>query len=82
MSKFKAEELKDVVVKCTRFSTTTGLIPEYGFLALRDGYIFATDGRVGIRYRNPVSIPEEFILPAGYFRDFYHRNLLRNERLI
>jgi hypothetical protein len=67
MAKFKAEELKDVIGKCTRFSTTKGLIPEYGFLALREGYIFATDGRIGIKHRNPVSIPEEFILPAEIF---------------
>jgi len=67
MAKFKAAELKDVVGKCARFSTTKGLIPEYGFLALREGHIFATNGRIGIKHRNPVSISEEFILPAEIF---------------
>lgn len=69
MAKFKAAELKSTIGKCTRFSTTRGLIPEYGYLAMRgDGHIFATNGVTGIRHQNPVtSLVEEFVLPSETF---------------
>lgn len=69
MAKFKAEELKSTIGKCTRFSTTRGLIPEYGYLAMREGgHIFATNGVTGIRHQNPVtSLIEEFVLPSETF---------------
>lgn len=67
MVTFKAEELKSVIGKCARFSTTKGLIPEHGFLAMREGYIFATDGIIGIKYRNPVTFSEDFVLPSETF---------------
>ena len=61
MVKFKASELKNVIGKCARFSCTNGLIPEYGYIAIRDGFITATNGIIGIKHRNPLSISEEFI---------------------
>lgn len=69
MAKFKAEELKSVISKCSRFSTTRGLIPEYGFLSMRkEGFILATNGVIGIRYQNPISLSlEEFVLPSEIF---------------
>ena len=67
MIEFKASELKDVIGKCARFSSTTGIIPEFGYLAIRDGFITAFNGYIGIKYRNPISISEEFILPAETF---------------
>lgn len=71
--KFQAEILKNVIGKCTRFSTDRGLIPEYGYLGMRGGYIQATNGIIGIKYRNPVTFTEEFDLPAKLFSEYLNK---------
>ncbi len=60
-------ELRKIIAKCAGFSTTKGLIPDYGYLYLKDDLIIATNGIIGIKYRSPITFKEEFVLPARTF---------------
>ena len=73
MVKFQAEILRNTIGKCVRFSTKRGLIPEYGYLDMRDGHIQATNGMLGIKYLNPVTFSEEFVLPADLFAELLNK---------
>lgn len=69
MAQFKADVLKSIIGKCNRFSTAKGLIPEHGYVAMREeGHILATNGVIGISHRNPITLSlEEFVLPSETF---------------
>jgi DNA polymerase III sliding clamp (beta) subunit (PCNA family) len=60
-------QLRKIIAKCACFSTTKGLIPEYGYLYLKDDSIIAINGITGIKYRSPITFEEEFVLPAQIF---------------
>jgi len=60
-------QLRKIIAKCACFSTTHGLIPEYGYLDIRGNSIMATNGIIGIKYHSPITFEEDFLLPAQTF---------------
>lgn len=66
MVTFKVKELKNIIRKCARFSTTKGMIPEYGYFSIGES-IVASDGIIGIKYKNPVIFSEDFVFPSELF---------------
>jgi DNA polymerase III sliding clamp (beta) subunit (PCNA family) len=65
---FKSDDLKSIVNRASRFTTSRGIIPEFSYFVIEGKELRASNGICGIFQRLPVDFgPDKVFLPAELF---------------